>query len=55
MEHAALSLITTDPARLNESVNYIETELRPLVESERGNLGLSVYANTHLGVAVLEG
>jgi len=54
VEHAELNLITMDPARLNESVNYIETELRPVVESQPGNLGMSLHTNSDLGVAVLE-
>jgi quinol monooxygenase YgiN len=52
--HAELNLITMDPVRLNESVDYIETELRPLVESQSGNLGMSLQTNSELGVAVLE-
>jgi quinol monooxygenase YgiN len=52
--HAELNLITMDPVRLNESVDYIETELRPLVESQSGNLGMSLHTNSELGVAVLE-
>jgi len=54
VEHAELSLITMDPARRIESVSYIEVELRPLVESEPGNLGMSLHTNSHLGVTVLE-
>lgn len=54
VEHAELNLITLDPARRNESVSYIEIELRPLVESEPENLGMSLHTNSDLGVAVLE-
>ena len=54
MEHAELNLITMDPARLHDAVSYIETEFRPLVESEPGNLGMSLHTNADLGVAVLE-
>jgi quinol monooxygenase YgiN/heme-degrading monooxygenase HmoA len=54
VEHAELNLITTDPVWLNEPVSYIETEFRPLVESQPGNLGMSLHTNSHLGVAVLE-
>jgi quinol monooxygenase YgiN len=54
VEHAELNLITMDPSRLGESVSYIETRLRPVVESQPGNLGLSLHKNPQLGVAVLE-
>ncbi|HTP16304.1 MAG TPA: hypothetical protein VMK13_10760 [Streptosporangiaceae bacterium] len=35
-------------------MRYIESELRPAVESQPGNLGLSLLASPELGVAVLE-
>jgi hypothetical protein len=54
VEHAELNLITMDPIRLNESIGYIETDLRPVVESQPGNLGMSLHTNSDLGVAVLE-
>jgi quinol monooxygenase YgiN len=54
VEHAELNLITMDPARLNESIGYIETDLRPLIEGQPGNLGMSLHTNSDLGVAVLE-
>ena len=54
VEHAELNLFTMDPSRLGESVSYIETRLRPVVESQPGNLGLSLHKNPQLGVAVLE-
>lgn len=54
MVQAELNLITMDPVRLNESVDYIATELRPLVESQSGSLGMSLHTNSELGVAVLE-
>ena len=54
MLHAGFSLITTDPLRLSESMNYIEAKVRPTVESQPGNLGMSVHADPELGVAVLE-
>jgi hypothetical protein len=54
VEHAELSLITMDPARRNESVSYTEIELRPLVETEPGNLGMSLHTNSDLGLTVLE-
>jgi heme-degrading monooxygenase HmoA len=54
VEHAELNLITMDPARLGESVSYIETRLRPVIESQPGNLGVSLHKSSQLGVAVLE-
>src|SRR6185312_12157309 len=50
---ARLNLITADPLRLDDSVKFIETDVRPAVENELGNLGMSLYTNPELGVAVL--
>jgi heme-degrading monooxygenase HmoA len=52
--HARLNLITTDPALLRESISYVEDEVRPVVESQPGNLGLSLLAGPELGIAILE-
>jgi heme-degrading monooxygenase HmoA len=49
-----LNLITADPLRLGDSIKYIEAEVRPAVESQPGNLGMSLQANPELGVAILE-
>ncbi len=54
MLQARLNLITADPLRLEDSVNYIKGEVRPVVESLHGSLGMSLYTNPELGVAVLE-
>lgn len=54
MLHLRLNLITADPPALDECLRYIEAELRPAVESQPGNLGLSLLANRTPGVAVLE-
>ncbi len=54
MLHVRLNLITADPLRLSESVSYIEREVRPAVEGQRANLGMSLLANPEIGVAVLE-
>jgi hypothetical protein len=48
-----LNLITADPLRLDDSVKFIEADVRPAVENELGNLGTSLYTNPELGVAVL--
>src|SRR5260370_21119507 len=54
MLQARFNLITADPLRLGESVKYIEAEVRPAVESMHGSLGMSLYANPELGVAIVE-
>jgi hypothetical protein len=54
MLQARFNLITADPLRLGESVKYIEAEVRPAVESMHGSLGMSLYTNPELGVAILE-
>jgi hypothetical protein len=46
--------MTADPLRLGDAVKFIETEIRPLVESQHGSLGMALYANPELGVALLE-
>jgi len=51
---ARFNLITADPLRLGDSVNFIEAEVRPVVESQPGSLGMSLYTNPELGVAILE-
>jgi hypothetical protein len=52
--HVRLSLMTTDPVRLDDAVNFIESEARPLVESKPGNVGMSLEVNPELGVAVVQ-
>ena len=52
MEHVRLNLVTTDPARLEDAVKYLEHEAREVVEQEPGNLGLSVSVN-ELGAAAI--
>jgi hypothetical protein len=54
MQHVRLNLITADPLRLGDAIKHIEAEGRPAAESLRGSLGLSLYANRELGVAILE-
>jgi hypothetical protein len=48
------NLITADPLRLGDSLKFIEAEVRPVVESLPGSLGISLYANPELGVAIVE-
>ena len=55
MLHAQLDLITTaDPLALRGCINYIENEVRPVVESQPGSLGLSLLASPEHGAAVCE-
>lgn len=51
--HLRATLITADPARLEEAVRFVETDARKLVEDEPGNLGMSLKVNNTLGVAVV--
>ena len=54
MTQARVNLITADPDRMADTIGYIKTSVRPAVESMDGSLGLSLYANAEIGVAVLE-
>ena len=54
MLHVRLNLITADPLLLGDSIKFIESEVRPEVESQPGNLGMSLLVNPELGVAILE-
>jgi len=51
--HVRSTLITADPARLEEAVRFVETDARKLVEDEPGNVGMSLKVNRALGVAVV--
>ena len=54
MLQARFHLITADPLRLADVLKFIETEVRPETENREGSLGMSLYANPEVGVAVLE-
>ena len=54
MLNVRFNLITADPLRLGDSVKFIESKVRPLVESQPGSLGTSLYANPEIGLAILE-
>jgi hypothetical protein len=51
---ARVNLITADPGQLPDAVTYIEAQARPVVEAMHDSLGMSLYTNPDLGVAVLE-
>jgi hypothetical protein len=48
------NLITADPDRLADAVRYIRAEVRPAVEALHGSMGMSLYTDPEVGVAVLE-
>jgi hypothetical protein len=52
MMRARVNLITADPDRMAGTIGCIKTSVRPAVESMDGSLGLSLYANAEIGVAV---
>ena len=54
MLHVRFNLITADPLRLADSIKFIESEVRPQVESRPGSLGISLYTNPEPGLAILE-
>jgi hypothetical protein len=51
---ARFHLITADPLRLADVLEFIEAEVRPETENRQGSLGMSLYADPEVGVAVLE-
>ena len=53
MMQARVNLITADPDRIVDTIGYIKTSVRPAVESMDGSLGLSLYANAEIGLAVV--
>jgi hypothetical protein len=54
MLHVRFNFIAADPARLAESIKFIETEVRPQVESQPGSLGMALYTDPGPGLAILE-
>jgi len=54
MMHVRVSLITADPQVLAGCLAYLEREVRPVAESQRGSLGLSLLAGQKPGVAIVE-
>jgi hypothetical protein len=54
MMHVRVSRITTDPRLLAGCLAYLEREVRPVVESQPGSLGLSLLAGQEPDVAVVE-
>jgi hypothetical protein len=54
MMHVRFSLITADPRVLAGCLGFLAGEARPVLESHRGSLGLSLLASQEPGVAVVE-
>jgi hypothetical protein len=54
MLHVRFNFIAADPARLAESIKFIESEVRPQVESQPGSLGMALYTDPEPGLAILE-
>jgi hypothetical protein len=52
--HMRFNLITADPQKLGDSIKFIESEVRPQVDSQPGSLGTTLYANAEPGLAILE-
>lgn len=48
------NLITADPQKLDESIKFIQAEVRPQVDSQPGSLGTALYTNPEPGLAILE-
>jgi hypothetical protein len=54
MLHVRFNFLTADPVRLDDSVKFIESEVRPQVDSQPGSLGTSLYTDPDAGLAILE-
>lgn len=54
MLHVRFNFLTADPLRLGDSVKFVESEVRPQVDSQPGSLGTSFYTNQEAGLAILE-
>src|ERR1700691_1294929 len=54
MMHVRASVITAEPPVLAGSLEYLQGEVRRVVESQHGSLGLSLLAAQEPGLAILE-
>jgi cell division septum initiation protein DivIVA len=54
VQHVQVNLLTADLVRLGEAIRYLTDKVSPLLEELPGSQGMSVSANTELGVAVVE-
>ena len=51
--HIRMHVLVGDPARLSAAARYLEATVRPHVEEQPGNMGLSVLTNAELGACVV--
>jgi hypothetical protein len=51
--HVRMNMLAGDPGLIDGATRYLETTVRPTVESQRGNRGLAVLANAELGTCVV--
>lgn len=51
--YVRINMLAGDPAQLGEATRYLETTVRPHVETQSGSRGLAVLANEGLGTCVI--
>lgn len=51
--HVRMNMLAGDPAQLGEATRYMEGTVRPYVEAQPGNRGLTCVINADLGVCVI--
>jgi quinol monooxygenase YgiN/predicted ester cyclase len=51
--HVRMNMLAGDPGLIGDATRYLETTVRPTVESQHGSRGLAVLANTELGTCVV--
>ncbi len=54
MLHVEVSRITAEPLRLGDAISYLTSEVRPAVEGQPGNLGMSLLVGPEAGSAWFE-
>src|SRR5215471_5566978 len=54
MLHVDVTVITADPRVLDDLLSRVQSEVRPAVESQPGNLGMSLHTSPEGDVAMLE-
>jgi hypothetical protein len=52
--HMRLTLLTADPLRMEDTLQFITNEARPRIEDEPGNLGMSLKVKEPIGVVAVE-
>jgi heme-degrading monooxygenase HmoA/predicted ester cyclase len=51
--HVRMNMAAGDPARLDETIRYLQGTVRPHVEALHGNRGLACLTNADLGVCII--